>query len=78
MLSRTKPATISTSEVNDVVEKRPELPELVDFITNRDYIGAVTLLEAFSLILVSKINRQFRQRKFEKLFVVRILLFSFG
>ena len=51
MLSRMKPATGPGAEANPITkqkEKRKEVPKLHDFLDNRDYTGAITLLEVLT------------------------------
>ncbi|CAH1243645.1 TTC26 [Branchiostoma lanceolatum] len=47
MLSRAKPATgpAASSPAKDSSKKKKKLPKLEDYLTNRDYTGAITLLE---------------------------------
>ena len=48
MLSRMKPASGPGANANPVAkqkEKKNEVPKLNDFLDNRDYTGAITLLE---------------------------------
>ncbi|KAH9255034.1 tetratricopeptide repeat protein 26 [Batrachochytrium salamandrivorans] len=47
MLSRSKPAAAPShpAAVTDVLETKKTVPKLETYITNRDYVGAVTLLE---------------------------------
>ena len=45
MLSRAKPVTTAASNSNNVKEKKKAKPELEDFIKDRDYTGAIILLE---------------------------------
>lgn len=52
MLSRMKPATgpgANASPVSKQKEKKKEVPKLDDFLDNRDYTGAITLLEVRSI-----------------------------
>ncbi|XP_019631335.1 PREDICTED: intraflagellar transport protein 56-like isoform X4 [Branchiostoma belcheri] len=47
MLSRAKPATgpAASSPAKESGKKKKKLPKLEDYLTNRDYTGAITLLE---------------------------------
>ncbi|XP_078574352.1 intraflagellar transport protein 56-like isoform X2 [Branchiostoma floridae x Branchiostoma japonicum] len=47
MLSRAKPATgpAASSPAKESSKKKKKLPKLEDYLTNRDYTGAITLLE---------------------------------
>jgi intraflagellar transport protein 56 len=45
MLSRAKPVASSNAASVNTKEKKKSKPELEDFIKERDYTGAITLLE---------------------------------
>ena len=53
ILSRQRPA-ISTVPLADKesVSKQPKLPDLEEYLDNRDYTGALTLLEVFFCNLI--------------------------